>query len=139
VISDLYGATVNWRSLKQRTVAKSTADAECNSTAIAAEVGIWLQKVQTELYLSVSSKDKEKKPYMQLFNDNQVCIASLTNGRFRASTRHVGVLYFWLKEIIEMGEAQIEYNRTDEMVADGLTKALEKTKHELFITMLGMY
>ena len=27
----------------------------------------------------------------------------------------------------------------DEMVADGFTKALEKTKHELFVQMLGMY
>ena len=61
------------------------------------------------------------------------------NGKFHASTRHIGVRYFWLKEIIETGEAEIEYIGTDEMVADGLTKALEKTKHKLFIAMLGMY
>ena len=139
VIIDPYSATVNWRSLKQRTVAKSTADAEFNATAIAAEEGIWLQKVQTELYPSISRQEKERKPYIQLFNDNQACIASLMNGKFRASTRHVGVRYFWLKEIIETGEAEIEYIGTDEMVADGLTKALEKTKHKLFIAMLGMY
>jgi len=64
---------------------------------------------------------------------------SLTNGKFQASTRHVGVRYFWLKEIIETGEAEIEYLRTDKMVADGLTKALDKTKHELFVAILGMY
>ena len=54
VIIAPYGVTVNWRSLKQKTVAKSTADAEFNATAIAAEEGIWLQKVQTELYPSIS-------------------------------------------------------------------------------------
>ena len=37
VIMDSYGALVNWRSVKQRTVAKSTADAEFNATALAAE------------------------------------------------------------------------------------------------------
>lgn len=38
-----------------------------------------------------------------------------------------------------MGEAEIEYVRRDEMIPNGLTKALEKTKHELFLAMLGMY
>ena len=61
------------------------------------------------------------------------------NVKFCASTRHVGVRYFWLKEIIEMGEANMEYIRRDEIVANGLMKELEKTKHELFITMLGLY
>jgi len=100
-IIDPYSAMVNWRSLKQSTVAKSTAEAELTATLITAEEGIWLQKVQTELYASVSSKDKEKKPYIQLFNDNQASIATLTNRKFCASSRHVSVCYFWLKEIIE--------------------------------------
>ena len=136
---DPYGATVNWRYLKQRTVAKSMADAEFNATAIAAEEGIWLQKVQTELYPSISCQEKESKPYIQLFKNNQACIASLMNGKFRASRWHVGVRYFWLREILGMGEAEREYIRTDEMVAEGMTKALEKTKHELFFAMLGIY
>ena len=47
--------------------------------------------------------------------------------------------YCWLKEIIVTGEGNIEYIRGDEIVADGLIKELEKTKHELFITMPGLY
>ena len=82
-------------------MAKSTAEAELTAIVMTAEEGIWLQKVQTELYPSVSSKDKEKKPYIQLFNDNQASIASLTNRKFCGSSRHVSVRYFWLKEIIE--------------------------------------
>jgi len=52
VIIGPYGATVNWRSRKEQTVAKSTADAGFNSTGLAAEEGIWLQKVQTEYHKS---------------------------------------------------------------------------------------
>ena len=33
---------------------------------------------------------------------------------------------------------EIGYVRMDKMVADGLTKALDKTKHELFVAMLVM-
>jgi len=64
---------------------------------------------------------------------------ALRTANFLASTRHVGVHYFWLKEILEPKEAEIGYLRTHKMVADGLTKALDKTKHELFVAMLGMY
>jgi len=82
---------------------------------------------------------KNKYPNINLYNDNQACIASVTNRKFQASTNHIGVYYFWLKEIIKMGEADIGYFRTDKMAADGLTKALDKRRHDIFVTMLGMY
>lgn len=133
VILDRYGAIVHWKSQRQKTVAKSTADAEFNATALAVEEGIWLAKIQAELYGEV----KDNIP-ISVFNDNQACIASLTNGQFRASTRHVGVRYFWLRELVGKGEVKIEYLRTDEMIADGLTKGLESGKHQGFTRMLSM-
>ena len=72
-----------------------------------------------------------------MFNDNQACIASLKNGQFKPSTRHVGVKHFWLRELIREGDVAISYVRTDEMVADGLTKALERGEHQGFINMLS--
>jgi len=74
-----------------------------------------------ELYPSVSSKEKENQPYIQRFNNNPACIARLMHEKFPLSTRQVGVTYLWIKEIIEKGEAEMEYIRTDEMVANGPT------------------
>jgi len=133
VILDRYGAIVHWKSQRQKTVAKSTADAEFNATALAVEEGIWLDKLQAELYGNI-----ENIVPISVFNDNQACIASLMNGQFRASTRHVGVRYFWLRELVREGEVTIEYLRTDEMIADGLTKGLERGKHQGFTRMLSM-
>jgi len=42
VVLDQYGTIVRWRSQRQMTVAKSTADAEFNATALAVEEAIWL-------------------------------------------------------------------------------------------------
>jgi len=92
-----------------------------------------LAKVQAELYGEV----KEVIP-ISVFNDNQACIASLMNGQFRASTCHVGVRYFWLRELVCEGKVTIMYLRTDEMIADGLTKGLESGKHQGFTRMLSM-
>jgi len=133
VIHDRYRAILHWKSQRQKTVAKSTADAEFNATALAVEEGIWLAKVQAEIYGEV----KGVIP-ISVFNDNQACIASLMNGQFRASTRHVGVRYIWLRELVCEGEVTIMYLRTDEMIADGLTKGLESGKHQGFTTMLSI-
>jgi len=103
------------------------------SPALALEEGIWLAKIQATLYREV----KEVIP-ISVFNDNQPCIASLMNGQFRASTHHVGVRYFWLRELVSEGEVTIMYRRTDEMIADGLTKGLESGKHQGFTRMLSM-
>jgi len=81
-----YGAIVHWKSQHQKTVSKSTADAEFKATALAVEEGNWLAKVQPELYIEV----KEVIP-ISVFNNNQACIATLMNGQFRASTHYVGI------------------------------------------------
>jgi len=73
-------------------MAKSTADAEFNYIAVAAEEGIWLEKVQTELYPAKYTKNVY--PNIKLYNDNQACIASPTNGHFWASMRHIVAHYF---------------------------------------------
>ena len=75
---------------------------------------------------------------MSAFNDNQACIPSLMNGQFKPSTRHVGVKYFWLRELVRDGDVDISYVRTDAMIADGLTKGLERAKHPNFLNMLSL-
>ena len=135
IILDQYGSLVHWKSQRQKTIAKSTADAEFNATAVAVEEGIWLAKIQGELY---PDKDIDPARPIVVYNDNQACIASLVNGQFKASTRHVGVKYFWLRELVQEGEVMIMYLRTEEMIADGLTKGLERGKHQAFTKMLSM-
>jgi len=46
VILDRYEAMVDLKSQPQKTVAKSTVDAESNARALAVEEGIWLVKVE---------------------------------------------------------------------------------------------
>ena len=133
---DQYGSIIHWKSQRQKTVAKSTADAELNATALAVEEGIWLEKLQGELCQSDSKQLKMLR--VSVFNDNQACIASLQSGQFKPSTRHVGVKYFWLRDLIKDGDVVISYVRTDEMIADGLTKGLERGKHHSFIQMLSL-
>ena len=65
-------------------------------------------------------------------------IASLMNGQFKPSTWHVGVKYVWLRELVRDGDVDISYVRTGAMIADGLTKGLERAKHQNFLNMLSL-
>ena len=137
VVLDQYGTIVHGRSQRQKTVAKSTADAEFNARAFAVEEAIWLQKLQVELYGGGNrGEQKEGRLLVSAFNNNQVCIVSLINGQFKPSTRHVSVKYFWLRELVRDGDVDISYVRTDAMRVDGLTGGLEQEKHQNFVKML---
>jgi len=133
VMLNRYRAIVHRKSPRQKAGAKSTRNAEFNAIALAVEEGIGLAKVQGELYREI-----KEVIHISVFNNNQACIAILMNGQFRASTRHVGIRYFWLRELVREGEVTIMYLRTDEMIADGLTKGLESGKHQGFMTMMSM-
>jgi len=74
---------------------------------------------------------------VSVFNDNQACIASLKSGQFKPSTLNVGVKYFWLRELVRDGDVEISSVGTNEIVANGLTKALERGKHSGFINILS--
>jgi len=139
VVLDQYETIIDWRSQRQMTVARSTAEAELNATALEVEEAILLQKLQEKLYRSGNrSEEEEGRLIVSAFNDNQACIASLMNGQFKPSTRHVGVKYFWLRELVRDGDVDISYVRTDVMIADGLTKGLERAKHQNFLNMLSL-
>ena len=139
VVLDQYRTIIHCRSPRQKTVAKSTTHAEFNATAFAVYEAIWLQKPHEELYgRGNASEEEEGRLLVSAFNDNQVCIVSLMNGQFKPSTRHVGVKYIWLRELFRDGDVDISYVRTDDMIANGLTKGLERAKHQNFLNLLSL-
>ena len=64
-----------------------------------------------------------------IFQDNQSTIALVNNGMSKNDrTRHINVRYFWTKERIDIGEIEVKYLPTEDMIADILTKPLQGIK-----------
>lgn len=101
--------------IKPETVVKSTIDTKFCKTVLEVKEGIWLSKVQIELYPPADWQKKKEEGHTRLVNANKAPISSLTTGKFKVSMRHLGLLYFNLKEIIqgETGNAEIEYIRME--------------------------
>jgi hypothetical protein len=116
----LNGAAISWRSRRQSVVAKSSAEAELMSASLAAQEAIHLRMLLGEMGL--------KQGTITLFEDNQPCIKIAENPLNSDNTKHIRVNYFFVRERVQRNEIQLNYIPTDQMLADCLTKNLDKIK-----------
>jgi len=72
------------------------------------------------------------------FNDNQIGIVCVMTGEFKLATWHVWMNYCWLRELVRDRDMNISYVRTGTMMGDGLTKRLERAKHQNLLNMLSL-
>ncbi|KAH6974006.1 hypothetical protein EDB80DRAFT_552665, partial [Ilyonectria destructans] len=59
-----------------------------------------------------------------LYTDSQNARLAVLNKRNAARTRHIDIRFKWVIQKTEEGYFDLRQVRTDEMIADGLTKAL---------------
>jgi hypothetical protein len=70
--------------------------------------------------------------------DNQGAIALATLGSQNRRTRHINVRYHYIRQCVELGDIAPQYTPTTEMLADGLTKALDRLKFSTFVSSIGV-
>ena len=111
------GTAVSWRSNKQSCVALSTAEAEYVALAAAAQEAIWLQ----QLTCDILGKPVEE---VEIFEDNQSAICLAINPQFHGRTKHIEIKYHFIQDQVEKDNIKLVYCRSEDMVADMLTKSL---------------
>uniref|UniRef100_A0AAV1UTQ2 Polyprotein n=1 Tax=Peronospora matthiolae TaxID=2874970 RepID=A0AAV1UTQ2_9STRA len=127
----LNGSAISWNSKRQPTVATSSTEAEYMSLYNATQEAIWLQSLLKDLVYGT-------KAATTIFQDNQGCIALAKNPVYHSRTKHIDIKFHFLREKVASAVITLEFKPTEEMVADGFTKALPKDKHNKFIKGLGM-
>ena len=55
-----------------------------------------------------------------------------------ASTRCIDIRYKWIIEKVQSGDIDLKHILGEQMVADGLTKPLQREKHRRFVQLLGI-
>ena len=115
------GGALSWSSRRQPTVAASTTEAEYMAEAAAAKEAIWLRKLLGDLGVKVPATIK-------IMADNQSAIKLASNPVTSARSKHIDVLYHFVRERVAREEIEFEYIATAQMVADSLTKAVPEDK-----------
>lgn len=127
----LNGGAVSWSSKLQVTVAVSTAEAEYMSAASAVKEALWLRKLLTDFESDVT------KPVV-IYCDNQAANKLLLNPIVSARSKHIDVLHHFARERVARREVEFKYCKSEDMIADYLTKPVPEHKHVLCCKGMGV-
>ena len=127
----LDGGAISWSSKKQELVTLSTAEAEYVAATHAAKEAIWLRKLLGEIMPNLTAPT----PF---YCDNQAALKLATEDNYHARTKHIDVRYHFIRQTAASRAIKLLYCRTEDMIADLLTKALSKNKTAAFTASLGM-
>ena len=67
--------------------------------------------------------DSIAKP-LTIYCDNSSTISFTKNNRTTSASKHINIKFLVVREMVENGEVLVEYIRTEDMLADPLTKGL---------------
>jgi hypothetical protein len=115
-------ALICWKSALQKSVATSTAQAELVALTEAAKEAIFLRRLLSEVGFPQQGPTT-------IFEDNQACIAMTVNPVHHQKSKHMDIKYFFVREKVESGELVAKYIKTEDQIADLLTKPLPKKRH----------
>jgi hypothetical protein len=125
---------ISWSSKRQPTVALSSCESEYVGQTNAIKEAIWLRR-----FLSQIKPDQFNTiAATVIFCDNQGAIALTKNPVFHSRTKHIDIHQHFGREKVQSGEVELTYTPTELQVADGLTKALDKSRFLRFRAAIGV-
>lgn len=75
-----------------------------------------------------------------IYCDNQQTLRLLQKEDPKLATKlkHVDIHQCWLRQEVQNDRIKVEWISTQDMVADGFTKALSPQKHQLFVRQMNL-
>jgi hypothetical protein len=117
----------------QKTVTTSSTKAELLALTYATKETIWWRCFFKHIGFDPGHE-------LTVHCDNLQTIRLLTkeNQKLATKLRHIDIHQHWLRQEVQAGRVRIKWLPTNEMLADGLTKALPRQRHEHFIKQLNL-
>lgn len=116
---------MTWCSQKQKIVALSSCEAEYVAGAAAACQGVWLSRLIGDMLGKPAAKFK-------LLIDNQAAIALSKNPVHHDRSKHIDIKFHFIRDCVDTSKVEVSHVRTQEQLADVLTKALGRV---IFVEM----
>ena len=110
---------ISWKSTKQKSVSRSSSEAEYKAVANAASEILWIKNLLHELHVPLSSPP-------QIFCDNTGAVYLSSNPVFHSRMKHICLDYHFVRERVSEGTFQVRHVHTKDQWADILTKPLPR-------------
>ena len=102
-------------STKQKCVSKSSTEAELIAVTDLVGLAFNMKRLAEEI---IGEQIK-----LVVYQDNESTMKLMKNGSTGARSKHIKIRFAWIKEAIDAGDFELKYKATNEMLADGMTKA----------------
>jgi len=126
----LDGKLVSWQSKKQTCVSLSTAEAEYIAAASCTSQIIWVQNQLRDYGVNMKK--------IPLYCDSKSAIRICHNPVQHGKTKHIALRYHFIKDHVEDGNIEIHFVKSQDQIADVLTKALPEPLFNYMLQGLGM-
>ncbi|KAK9069971.1 hypothetical protein SSX86_010369 [Deinandra increscens subsp. villosa] len=123
---------ISWKSKKQSTISRSTAESEYRAMCAGTCEIMWLINLLSELNIKVDLP-------VPLMCDNTAAISISSNPVFHDKTKHFELDLYFLRDQIVKGCIKPVSVPSEAQLADLFTKGLLVQQHELFCNKLNMF
>ena len=112
---------ISWSSTKQRTVARSSTEAEYRVIVTATVKLQWVKSLLSELLIPVQSPPT-------LFLDNLGATYLFTNPIFHSRMKHLAIDYHFVHDLVQSSKLLAAHVSVGDQLVDALTKSLSHTR-----------
>lgn len=129
---------IAWKAKRQTMVALSTAEAELIACSESSREATWLRNLLQEI-IKHTSIELEDAPVL-IHCDNQSALKVIAKGMVNPSGRnkHIDIRHYHARDMVEAGVVNFVYVKSEDNLADILTKGLGVNRHQVMTEKMGI-
>ena len=129
----LGGGSVTWCSKKQTCIALSTMESEYVACSAAVQEAVWLRRFLQRLSISDHAAEA-----VLVYCDSTSAIAYAKDPKYHGKSKHIGIRYHYIRDMVAQGEVVLKHISTGCMVADPLTKPIARDVFLSHVRSMGL-